>query len=666
MIPEKIKAQKSREGVIHGWFGSYDLALSAGTEQASVAKLDARFSLSSLPGWKLTEAVLDSGRFRPRAGDWVSDVLPVDLGIFSLDDEDHLAALLWLAELFEDTYAASGGSTPIASEALPPVPENFYCQAGCAGGRPWVSGTASDSPLRLPAYENWRTLFTRCAPEDPHRGEGWPTIAELHSRLNSPWSRRAGRLCARTFESYRNGFRRAAANIAVPGVDYLHLLLTWLGIVMSYRVTLSELARREKVAAEQAGGTAPESIPLTPKVHQRTTHGAPETIGVDSYKHIPGLMLGWWNVVGTDGMPETEQRARLYLCLTSMADYGKSYQRLGLDSGLELPEDLHFDTIGHSAWRHTVGNHGICFQREMDSIAGSAPYQIVDACFPGWLSEYPARVRLAAMVSMGYSNYGVWAFPDPKDLREMLYGAWNMMLSVLAASLTDLDAEAAIFETGTLCRGLPPQAASRLVGHLPEYLPLGPENDDATDRMLLSGMGYCWWGERGNVYARVQRLAAYLNGRPVPDTPTLSEWNQSQATTAAAVRSRTAAGRALIEHSRSLHTTGTSDAAERATTCMCSERLDDELTYVLHGLDRRSAGKDSAGTLTDALDKEVLLWHATPSLRSEMIANTPNTRVAIRRLLGAVMQPGAAQDLMLRAFCEGHVTCQRTTELGPK
>jgi hypothetical protein len=41
-----------------------------------------------------------------------------------------------------------------------------------------------------------------------------------------------------------------------------------------------------------------------------------------------------------------------------------------------------------------------------------------------------------------------------------------------------------------------------------------------------------------------------------------------------------------------------------------------------------------------------------------MIANTPNTRLAIRRLLRAVMQPGAAQDILLQAFCSGHVTCR--------
>jgi hypothetical protein len=104
-----------------------------------------------------------------------------------------------------------------------------------------------------------------------------------------------------------------------------------------------------------------------------------------------------------------------------------------------------------AASRHAVANLGIHFQRDTDSITGGAPYQIVDACFPGWLSGYPAHVRVAAMV---YSNYGVWAFPEPKGLAEMLHGAWKMMLAVLAPSLTDLDAEAATLETGTLCRAL--------------------------------------------------------------------------------------------------------------------------------------------------------------------------------------------------------------------
>jgi hypothetical protein len=89
--------------------------------------------------------------------------------------------------------------------------------------------------------------------------------------------------------------------------------------------------------------------------------------------------------------------------------------------------------------------------------------------------------------------------------------------------------------------------------------------------MLLSGMGYCWWGERGNVYARVQRLAAHLKGKPVPDTPALAEWDHMQAATATAVRTGTAAGRALIRHS--LH------AMDGRTTaaCECAERLDREL-----------------------------------------------------------------------------------------
>jgi hypothetical protein len=446
------------------------------------------------------------------------------------------------------------------------------------------------------------------------------------------------------------------------GIDYLHLLLTWLGIVMSYRVTLAQLARRDEVVAGQACGPVPESIPMTPKVRQYITHGDLETIGVDSYQDIPGLMLGWWNVVGRDRMSTHEQRARFYLCLTSMLDYGTGYQRLGLGGSLELPGDVHFDTIGYSAWRHAVANHGICFQRDMDEIAGGAPYRIVDPCFSGWLSDYPVRLRVAAMVCMGYSNYGVWAFPEPKDLAEMLHGAWNMMLAVLAPSFTDLDAEAATLETGTLCRGLTSHAASRLVGHLPEYLPLGPGNDDMTDRMLLSGMGYCWWGERGNVYARVQRLAAFVNGKPVPDTPASFEWDRVQATTAAEVRSGTATGLALVEHSRRLHAIRDGDGAGRGTVgCECAERLDSELAYVLRGLDSSSAGSDAAGSLADAVDKEILLWHAAPSLRSTMIANTPNTRLAIRRLLRAVMQPGAAQDIMLRAFCWGHVAGQGAT-----
>jgi hypothetical protein len=658
VTPEETRGRKSLEDVMNGWFGSYDPASSAWVERAPIAKLEPWFAASSLPGWKLTKAVSDSGRFSPWTGDWVSDVLPVDLGIFSGNDKDHLAALIWLAEVFEEAHTATRGTAPTTTEVLLPTSEAFYCEARCAGGRSWASATASGSTPQLAAYEDWRTLFTTCAPEGRDHS-GWLTLAELHSRLDSPWSRQAGRRCARIFESYRNAFRRAAANMAVPGTDYLHLLLTWLGIVMSYRVTLAELARRDRVAAEQTYGTVPESIPLTPKVHQHTTHGDLETIGADSYNDIPGLMLGWWNVVGRDGMSKPEQRARFYLCLTSMSDYGTDYQRLGLGGGLELPGDLHFDTIGHSAWRHAVANRGIHFQRDMDAIAGGAPYQIVDACFPGWLSDYPARVRVAAMVSMGYSNYGVWAFPEPKDLAEMLHGAWNMMLAVLAPSLTDLDAEAATLETGTLCRALTPHAASRLVGHMPEYLPLGPENDDITDRMLLSGMSYCWWGERGNVYARVQRLAAYLDGKPVPDTPALLEWDRVQAATATAVRSRTATGRALVKHSRSLHAMGNNDAAGRTTAaCECAERLDGELAYVLHGLDSPSAGGDGDGSLADALDKEVLLWHAAPSLRSTMIANTPNTRLAVRRLLRTVMQPGAAQDIMLQAFCGGHVTCR--------
>jgi hypothetical protein len=187
-------------------------------------------------------------------------------------------------------------------------------------------------------------------------------------------------------------------------------------------IPLAELARRDKVAAGQASGPVPESIPLTPKVSRRTTHGPLEAIGADSYKDIPGLMLGWWNVVGRDGMPEEEQRARFYLCLTSMSDYGMGYQHLGLGGSLELPADLRFDSIGHAAWRHAVANHGICFQRDMDAIAGGAPYRIVDVCFPGWLSDYPERVRVAAMVCMGYANYGVWAFPEPQDVGELLHG----------------------------------------------------------------------------------------------------------------------------------------------------------------------------------------------------------------------------------------------------
>jgi hypothetical protein len=177
---------------------------------------------------------------------------------------------------------------------------------------------------------------------------------------------------------------------------------------------------------------------------------------------------------------------------------------------------------------------------------------------------------------------------------------------------------------------------------MPDYLPLGRGNDDSTDRMLLSGMGYCWWGERGNIYARVQRLAAHLNGQPVPDTPALSQWDRVQAATAAAVRGRPAAGRTT-------------------TACACSQRLDRELAYVLHGLDSASAGSNGDGSLAGALDKEIVLWHAAPSLRATMIANMPDTRLALRRLLSAVMQPGAAQDIMLRAFCRGHVKCQGAT-----
>ena len=643
---------------IGGWFRSHDIATLTWTERAAAARLDQRFAVSSLPGWRFANSVVDSGRFSPRSGDWLSDVLPVDLGIFSSNDQDHLAALGWLSELFEHAQRGDFGARPAAPDMPEPTPEGFYCEAHCVGGKSWIAAAVSDSTFRFAAYERWHGLFSLCAPEGDDRRDGWLTLVELHSRLTSPWSREAGRQCAQVFESYRRAFRQAAANLAVPGVDYLHLLLTWLGIVMSYRVTLAQLAHRDRIAAEQLRGSVPESLPLTPKVRQQITHADLGAIGVDSYKDIPGLMLGWWNVVGKDGMPEAEQRSRFYLCLTSMADYGARYQNLGLGGSLEIPGDLGFPALGYAAWRHAVGNHGICFQRDMDAIAGRAPYEIVDACFTGWLSEYPARVRVGAMVAMGYSNYGVWAFPEPKGLAEMLHGAWNMMLAVLAPSLTDIDAEAATFETGTLCRGLTPHAAGQLVGRMSEYLPLDPRNDDSTDRMLLSGMSYCWWGERGNVDARVQRLAAHLGGKPIPDTPALSEWDRVQAAAATAVRSRTAAGRSLIEQSRTRFGRGDRDAAGRSiAACQCSERLDTELAYVLHGLDSRSAGADGAGTLDEALQKEVLLWHAAPALRSTMIANRPNTRLAIRRLLRAVMQPGAAQDTMLRAFCEGHVKC---------
>jgi len=639
---------------IGDWFRSHDLATLTWTERALDARPDQRFALSSLPGWRSTNSVLDSGRFSPRSGAWISQTLPVDLGIFSSKDEDHLAALTWLSELLEQAHASALRARPAAVE---PLRETFYCEARCANGRAWTPAMASALKLQLAAYESWRTLFAACAPEADDSDE-WLTLAELHSRLTSSWSQQAGRQCARIFESYQSAFRRAAANIAVPGLDYLHMLLTWLGVVMSYRVTLAQLAHRDKTAAEQAHGSAPEALPLTPKVQPRITHGDLGSIGVDSYKDIPGLMLGWWNVVGKDGMEEVEQRARFYLCLTSMADYGARYQNLGLGGSLELPAELDFPALGHAAWRHAVGNHGICFQRDMDAVASSAPYEIVDACFTGWLSDYPPQTRVGAMVAMGYSNYGVWAFPEPKGLTEMLCGAWNMMLAVLAPSFTDIDAEAATLETGTLCRALTPRAASQLIGHMSEYLPLGPDNDDSTDRMLLSGMSYCWWGERGNVYARVQRLAAHLQGRPIPDTPALAEWDKLQAGAANAVRSQTAAGRSLIQHSRERSASDHDVGRPTPAACECAERLERELAYILHGLDSCSAGARGTSDLSEALQKELLLWYATPALRATMIANTPNTRLAIRRLLRAAMQPGAAQDIMLQAFCRGYVRCR--------
>ncbi|MEV7285573.1 hypothetical protein AB0O01_13570 [Streptomyces sp. NPDC093252] len=663
--------QRELEGILRGWFGD------AMMNSLPVDEIPAWFAASSFPGWGYAEAVVDSGEFTAPTGNFDSGVRPVDLGIFSLEDRDHRAALAWIAGLFEEmAHETPGVGVPSGAGVVHSSgdhlrePERFFCESDCDGARTVPEPDEGARDFHLSAYAEWSALFAACGPGEGRHDGDWESIGSLRGKLRSPWSRKAGEECARVFGRYTAAFRRAAANTSAPFADRVHLILTWTGIVMSYRVTLAELGRRERVAAQQgypdgvegspsraaraAEGDLP-TLPPTPKVDPRTTHGDLRAIGADSYRSIPGLLLGWWNVVGRDGMPEAEQRARFYLCLTSMADYGDSYGRLGLGGSLDIPENLRFPTVGHAAWRHSVANHGIRFQRDMDAIAGQAPYRIADTPFTGWLSGYPPGLRVAAMVAMGYSNYGVWAFPAPRSLPEMLYGAWNMMLAVLVPSFTDIDAEAAAYETGTLCRALTASATGRLVGRMHEFLPLRPENDDIADRMLLSGMAYCWWGERGNVYARVMRFGARLRGEPVPDEPAPGDWDRVQSAAARGARAARGVGEGRgVREDLGVRVLGVRRGLGADRVCGCAERLEGELAHVLHGLDRDSVG---AGTLAEALEKEVSLWHRVPELHRAMTSNSPNTRVAIRRLMRAVMAPGAAHDVMLEAFRVGWVMC---------